>query len=223
MKVIQTKGKLNEVQLDEVMKTLQNGGLIIYPTDTAYGLGVLAGSKRGVNKLMEYKGARAGKAVSIAVSTRKIAGEYVVLNDVARKLYEKYLPGAVTVISRQWTVDSEKEKGKLKKEKGRRKSIDYRLVSENGTLGIRIPDSEIVRQITSGVGEGITSTSANVSGAKTPYSIDALLDSLPEEKKAMIDLVIDIGELPMRPTSTIVDTTTEPPVVLRGDPETVDI
>ncbi|MBD3280445.1 threonylcarbamoyl-AMP synthase [Candidatus Dojkabacteria bacterium] len=207
MKTISTKNELGQDYLQKVVEVLYDGGLVIYPTDTAYGLGVLASSKQGVDKLLEYKGAREGKAVSVAVSGRKMAKKYVDLNEQAEKLYGDYLPGAVTVISKMKgeAIGNGKEQ------------IDERLISENQTLGIRIPDSEIVKQITEALGEGITATSANVSGGETPYSVESLLKSLPEEKKAMIDLVIDFDELPKVETSTIVDTTVEPMAVIRGN------
>ncbi|MBN1331804.1 threonylcarbamoyl-AMP synthase [Candidatus Dojkabacteria bacterium] len=207
MEIIDTKDNLIGLDLKKVVEILRSGGLVIYPTDTAYGLGVLVSSKKGVDKLFEYKGARRGKAVSVAVAARKMAENYVEMNTAAEKLYEDYLPGAVTVVSKV-------REGKIGNDSGQ---VDKRLASENQTLGIRIPDSEIVKQITEALGEGVTSTSANVSGGKTPYSVEMLLDSLPVEKRALIDLAIDAGELPKVDTSTIVDTTTVPMAILRGE------
>ena len=201
MRTIATKGELNIDELREVANVLKKGGLVIYPTETVYGIGAMCTSRGGVEKLMLYKGARGGKAISVAVGTRKMAMEYVVLNETAEDLYERVLPGPVTVIS--------------KIRKGSELVDD--LLAPKGTLGIRIPAHILPHQIIEEVGEGITATSANASGHRTPYSVEDILDGISPEQRELIDLVVDHGELPQRETSTVVDTTVDPAKVLRGD------
>ena len=107
--------------VDAAVKVLDEGGLIIYPTETLYGIGADATNPEAIKKLTEYKDSPFGKPYSVAVTDQKMAEEYVELNNTAKNLYKEFLPGPLTVIS----------KGKHKVAKG--------VESEEGTLGIRIP------------------------------------------------------------------------------------
>jgi len=198
MEIIKAKDKLTDLDLEKVVNVLRDGGIVVYPTETCYGIGSLASHKKGVSKLIRYNRRPEGKAISVALRDRKMAEKYVLLNETAENIYKNFLPGPYTVISKS------------------KENTDRRLESETGTLGIRIPDHIIPIQIVSKLDEGITATSANLSGGSTPYSIDSLLESLPEGKKELIDLIIDYGRLPRRPSSTVIDTTTSVPSVLRG-------
>jgi len=174
----------------ETIKILSKGGLVIFPTETSYGMAADASNKEAVSKLLKYKQRPIGKAISIAVNTKEMASKYIELNPTAEKIIKNFLPGPVTVVS--------KSLGK----------VDSRLEAENGTLGIRIPNYKFVLDLIEDYGKPITSTSANVGGGKTPYSINDVLDDLSETKSELIDLVIDAGVLPKNPPSTVIDTTT---------------
>jgi len=183
--------KPDEIEnLDEIISVLKAGGLVIYPTETCYGVGVDATNPQAVSNLLKYKQRPEGKAISIAVNSKKMAKKYVQVNSQAESLYETFLPGPVTIIS--------KSVGK----------VDNRLESEKGTLGVRIPNHKFLLQIISEFGKPITSTSANLSGKKTPYSVQDILDNLSAKQKDLIDLIIDAGDLPRNPPSTVIDTTT---------------
>ncbi|MCA9375118.1 threonylcarbamoyl-AMP synthase, partial [Candidatus Dojkabacteria bacterium] len=183
------KGKSYKRIIQEAINTLEVSGMIVYPTETCYGIGVDATNQVAVDKLMKYKSRREGKPLSVAVSDREMASKYAEINDLADNLYKNYLPGPVTVIS----------KGLGKLAKG--------VESEFGTLGIRIPDYPLILDIVSKLGRPVTSTSANISYKNRPYSIEALLKDTPEKQLDLIDLIIDAGELPHNEPSTVVDTT----------------
>ena len=168
------------------------------PTETVYGAMVDATNPSAVKKLVAYKARPFGKPFSIAVADIKMAQEYVVLNETARKLYKRFLPGPVTIISR-----------------GRGKVVPG-VESEAGTLGIRIPDYKLVLDVVKKLGKPITATSANASYQKRPYKIEDVLQNLSKKQKGLIDLMIDAGELPRNEPSTVIDTTIEDePTVLR--------
>lgn len=183
--------------VEKAVAIFQKGGIIVYPTETCYGIGVDATNQIAVDKLLEYKTRPEGKPISIAVSDAEMARKYVDVNEIAENIYQNYLPGPITVVS-----------------KGRHQ-VAAGIESEYGTLGIRIPDYPLVLEIIKRLGRPITSTSANVSYEKRPYSIDGLVDSTPEKKLELIDLAIDAGELPKRKTSTVLDTTLNTMNVLR--------
>ena len=189
--------KVSENVVEKAVEVLGRGGIVIYPTETLYGVGVDATNPKAVKKLSEYKNRPLGKPYSIAVSDIKMAEEYVDLNETARNLYRGFLPGPLTIIS----------KGKHKVSPG--------IESEHGTLGIRIPDYKLVTDIVKKLSKPITSTSANASYKKRPYKISDILKNLSQKQKDLIDLIIDAGTLPKNDPSTVVDTTLDDPVTLR--------
>ena len=113
--------KNKEEAILKAIETLKNGGLIIYPTETCYGLGGDATNPKALAKLLAYKKYRGSKPISIAVSDKQMANEYVELNEMANNLYDNYLPGPLTVISMS--------KGALQSP----------VVSSHGAVGVRIP------------------------------------------------------------------------------------
>ncbi|MCA9376910.1 threonylcarbamoyl-AMP synthase [Candidatus Nomurabacteria bacterium] len=189
MNILKFSEKDRNTIIAEAVKTLNSGGIVVYPTETCYGIGVDATDQKAVDRLMEYKSRREGKPLSVAVCDANMASEYVEINDIAQNLYENYLPGPITVVS----------KGKGKVANG--------VESEYGTLGIRIPDHELILDIVRKLGRPVTSTSANMSYKPRPYSVSALLNDLPEKYKGHLDLIIDAGVLPKNDPSTVVDTT----------------
>lgn len=184
--------------IEKTISVLSKNGIIIYPTETCYGVGVDATSTPAVTKLLKYKKRPSGKAISIAVSDFEMAKKYVILNNSATKIYRNFLPGPVTVISKSNNL------------------TDPRLSSEKNTLGVRIPNYQILREIISKFNKPITSTSANSSGKKTPYSIKDILKNLSQNQKKLIDLILDAGELPVNPPSTVIDTTEEELTIYRS-------
>jgi len=176
---------------------LARGGLIVYPTETCYGLGADATNKKAIDLVYAYKGNRQGKPISIAVADQHMAQKYVSINQTALNIYKHFLPGPVTVISRSLS------------------QVDPRLESLNHTLGIRIPGYPFILQLLKSFNCPVTATSANTSGQKNPYSLADFKKYTSLTKIKFIDLFIDAGVLPERLTSTVVDTTLNEPSVLR--------
>lgn len=192
---------LSNTPVSEIIATtcnvLQKGGLVIFPTETTYGAGVDATNPAAVEKLLAYKSRREGKPLSIAVTNKTMASEYVFLNQQADALIDQFLPGPVTIVC--------KDKG----------VVSPGVASEFGTLGLRIPDYQLILDILETYQKPITATSANGSGQRRPYSVKDLLDNLSGVQKEKIDLILDAGELPHNQPSTIIDTTLETPITLR--------
>ncbi|MBT4192302.1 MAG: threonylcarbamoyl-AMP synthase [Candidatus Diapherotrites archaeon] len=199
MQILKLKGNKAKV-ISVAIKTLNAGGIIIYPTETCYGLGVDATNQDAVNKLISYKTFRDDKPISVAVTDRKMAEKYVKLNATAKNLYKEYLPGPFTIVS----------KGKGKVANG--------VESNTKTLGVRIPKYDFMLELTKVFGKPITATSANVSYKKTPYCVKDILTHTSEKQQALIDLIIDAGKLPKNDPSTVIDTTLDDVNILRqGD------
>lgn len=181
------------------LSALSAGQLVIYPTETCYGLAADAKNPQAVTKLLAYKGDR-HRQVAVAVADRPMAEHYVLINPIADHLYQEFLPGPITVISQS------------------RHQLDERLESGSGTLGVRLPNYPFTQLLIKAFGRPITTTSANTSGKKEPYSLSDWQKYTAPVKQKMVSIFLDAGRLADRPTSTVVDTTLNDPTILRqGD------
>ena len=186
--------------IKEAAKVILAGGLVVFPSDTVYILAVDPTNKEGVKKLLEFKNRWTGKAISVAVLNKKMALEYVKLSKNGENIYSSLLPGPFTIVS-----------------EGRHKVVEG-IEAENGTLGIRIPNNKYIHDLVKLVKKPVTATSANLSGRTPNYSIVGFLRTLPNKKRKMIDLIVDIGKLPRNKPSTVIDATeSEIKILRRGD------
>lgn len=183
----------------EAVTILKQGGLVVYPTDTLYGIAADPTNQKAVDALLRYKAKRAGKPLSIAVINQQMASQYVELNDQAKTLYKRYLPGPYTIISRY------------------KEGLARGVVSEFNTVGIRIIASQLVTDLIKMLGSPISATSANASGKKQPHSLEDILSELTSHQKEMIGLIIDAGPLPKKEASIVIDTSISTPIVLRNN------
>lgn len=205
MEILKANNNTEEIVIRAVA-ALRSGGLVVFPTETVYGIGACATDQGAIDKLLAYKTRREGKPLSIAVDSVDMARKYVEVNKTAENLYTNFLPGPITVVSRGLHT------------------VADGIESEHGTLGVRIPDYPLVVSIVKSLGLPITATSANASYKKKPYTVDDILDNLTDKQKNLISLIIDAGELPKREPSTVVDTTLDEEVVLRqGDIKLTEI
>ncbi len=189
--------KQKKLAIKKAVEILKNGGLIVFPTETCYGLGGDATNPEALKKIMQYKKLRGSKPISVAVANREMAKEYVKINEMAENIYKNYLPGPITVISMS--------KGKLVPP----------VVSIQGAVGVRYPDYGFTLELIKEFGKPITATSANVSYRSAPYDIEKLIDNLPKKSLKLIDLFLDAGTLPKNDPSTVLDTTKNQLSVLR--------
>lgn len=167
---------------------LRAGGVILYPTDTLYGLGADALSNEAVAKIYAIKGRDESKPIHTIVSDVEMAAQYGEVNEIAFALACAYLPGPLSLI--------------LKK----RVAITTGIARGIDTFGIRIPDNRFCIELARQLGKPYTTTSANESGKEPTRTADGILAQL-GERASMIDLAVDAGELPERLPSTIVDVT----------------
>ena len=194
MKII----KENNEAIGVATNYLSQGKLVFMATETVYIAAVDATNSEAVLKLITFKNRPFGKPFSVGVTDNKMAEKYVTLNETAKKLYQRFLPGPVTVVS----------KGKH--------TVSAGVEAENRTLGIRIPNYSFFLKVVRKFKKPITTTSANASYKRRPYKISDILDNISEKQKNLIDLIIDAGELPRNEPSTVIDTTLDDePIILR--------
>jgi len=185
--------------IEEIVLILRRGGVVVFPTDTAYGLGVDATNPQAIEKVYDIKGRPQDMPLSIAVATLEDIDRYAVLDDTGRRIARAFLPGPLTlVLSSRRVLSANHAKGK-------------------DTIGVRIPDHRWLSSLLHSFGHPLTATSANKSGSGACYSIAAIRESL-GEAWSKIDAFIDAGELPSHSVSTVLDCTQEPPKILREGP-----
>ncbi len=153
-------------------KVVRGGGLVIFPTDTVYGLGCDPFDAGAVDRLFDAKG-RSSKPVSVLCSSKEKAGELVVLGRKATILAQAHWPGALTIVARL------------------RKPVPPRLTQGSPFLGVRVPAHEGCLRLISLCGGWLTGTSANISGKPSARTAQAAARML----RGRVDLVLDGGRL----------------------------
>ena len=192
----------NEAAIKKVVDVLKSGGLVIYPTDTVYGLGCDITNTKALERIAKIKGIKLEKAnFSFVCSDLSNLSDYVRQIDTSTfKILKRTLPGPYTFIL-PGNNDLPKEFRKKK------------------TVGIRVPDNEIALDIVRMLGNPIVSTSIHDDDEVLEYSTDPEL--IFEKWQHLVDLVID-GGYGDNVGSTIIDLSGYEPVVLRegkGDPD----
>ncbi len=195
--------KPNEAAIKKVVEVLRNGGLVIYPTDTVYGLGCDITNSRALERLAKLKGIKLEKAnFSFVCSGLSNISDYVKQIDTATfKILKRALPGPYTFIL-PGNNDLPKDFRKKK------------------TVGIRVPDNNIAIQIVEMLGNPIVSTSIHDEDEVIEYSTDPEL--IFEKWQNQVDLVID-GGYGENVASTIIDLTGHEPIVVREGKGDVNI
>jgi L-threonylcarbamoyladenylate synthase len=184
-------------KIEKAIEILNQGGLVIFPSDSVYGALVDAANEEAVKKLIAFKARPYGKAISVFVSDFSMIKSLVEVNDEQDKILKEILPGPFTVVLKS------------------KHKVSRLLESEKGTLGVRLPINRYLEKLMKKYGKPVTATSANLAGYPPHYSISSLLKRLPKEKQKLIDYIVDVGKLPRNKPSTVIDLTTPEIKVLR--------
>jgi L-threonylcarbamoyladenylate synthase len=169
-------------ELESAATAIREGELVVYPTETVYGLGANAVDPDAVERVFKAKGRDRSKPVSMALPSVPSALEYVRATDREREFMARFLPGPVTVLCR------------------RREIVPDELTAGEDRVGVRVPDHDLALRLCERAGTPITSTSANVSGRGSVRRIDDLEPAIREA----VAVTIDGGET-AGTESTVVD------------------
>lgn len=193
----------SEKEIARVVKILKEGGLIIYPTDTVYGLGCDITNTKALERIAKIKGIKLEKAnFSFVCSDLSNISDYVKQIDTATfKILKRALPGPYTFIL--------PGNNNLPKE-----------FKKKTTVGIRVPDNEIALEIVRQLGNPIVSTSIHDEDEVLEYTTDPEL--IFEKWQNLVDLVID-GGYGDNYASTIIDLSDGEPVVIREGKGSLDV
>jgi len=165
-------------QVEQAAHILKRDGLVVYPTDTIYGLGADAFSDEAILKVYKAKRRPISEPISVAVCDMEMAYGIARIDERASSFIEAFFPGPVTIVVRA------------------KNCLPDILTGGTGMVGIRIPAHPVALRLIQLFDSPITATSANIHGAKDPAS--------PDECHVMHDLLIDAGRLPGT-ASTVVD------------------
>jgi L-threonylcarbamoyladenylate synthase len=187
-----TKFLLDARALDQVRSVVQAGGLIVYPTDTVYGLGADPFQEKAVDRLLAAKGRPRDLGLSIAVADLPDVFRFGERTVIGEAFCTKNLPGPYTVVLRA-TPQAPRP-----------------ILSGDGRIALRIPDHPIPRLLAKAIGP-ITATSANRHGRPAPATCEDAQGELGD----LVDLYIDGGPAPLGGESTVVDLSGVRPRILR--------
>ncbi len=179
----------------QAVAVLKSGGVIAYPTETFYGLGVDATNVKAVERLFAVKGRDFNNPIPVVI--RDVAQLNQVVTDVpplAQELIDRHWPGPLTLVF------------------GVAPSLSARLTAGTGKIGVRISSHPIARLLAGQLGGPLTSTSANRSGQKECVTAQKVMEKIGDD----LDLILDGGATPGGKGSTILDITRTPPVVFRA-------
>lgn len=183
-KIYDWKNIIKSNELDEVTDIIKQDGIIVFPTETVYGIGGNALSLDVIKRIYNIKQRPQEKALSILVKSKKEINKYAYISDILEeKIIDNFMPGPITII--------------LKK---RKSQIPDLLTGNNDTIGIRIPDNYIVKKILEACNLPIAAPSANISGR--PSSIK--LEDIKPDFDGKVEAFIDGGKCTQNVSSTIV-------------------
>lgn len=180
--------------LNRAIEIVKNGGIIIFPTDTAFGIGCRIDREDSINRLFEIRKRPKEKAVPVLASSIRMVEEYVEsIDSGVRKLMRKYWPGGLTLV-----LHSNEEK------------VPSLVRGGGDTIGVRIPAHQSVLRVVRAVGVPILAPSANLAGGKTPFRLSEIDRSL----IGLVDYVVP-GRCKIKEVSTIIDCTSRPWRIVR--------
>jgi L-threonylcarbamoyladenylate synthase len=175
-------------------KVILEGGVIAFRTDTFYGLGADPFNARAVAKIRELKGREEHKPILLLLAGASVVDRFIEDRSKAfDELAEKFWPGPLTIVGRAVA------------------GLPAEITAGTGTVGVRVPADNSVRELVRQCGGALTATSANPAGSEPARSAKEVFDYFGER----VDLVIDGGEVIATEPSTVVDVTTSPPRVIR--------
>ena len=181
-----------ENQMNEICDVIQKGGIVAFPTETVYGVGIHFDDEEALERLMEAKNRDYSKAITLMVADKKDISQYAYISPQAQKMIDQFMPGMITLIFKK------------------KESVRDSMTNGKSTIGIRIPDSEFVLSLLKKVGPMLV-TSANLSQHSNTTSTQEVLNQL----DGRIDLVVD-GKTSDNIASTVVDVSQDEIKILRN-------
>ena len=183
--------KIQNLDYEKIGAELKEGKIIIYPTDTVYGVGGIITNEETIKNIYKAKDRSFSSPLIALISSADKIEEIAVINEKNRekinKLIQVFWPGGLTII-----LES-------------KKIVPPIMISNGKTVGVRMPDHETALKIIESAGGILPTTSANISGEAAPRSYE----ELDEKFKCRVDITVDGGKCPIGTASTIIDMSSE--------------
>ena len=180
--------------IQEAAQVIHEGGVVAVPTESFYGLAVHALDEKAIGRLFAVKRRREDNPVLILIPSKEGLSSYVTeVHEKGRKLMERFWPGGLTMVFFAGPI------------------LPRSLTAGTGKIGVRLSSHPVPTELARAVGAPITGTSANRSGRPSCSTAEEVMEALGED----IDLILDGGKTAGGKGSTVLDVTTDPPVVLR--------
>jgi L-threonylcarbamoyladenylate synthase len=193
--ILKTDAEFSEEDIIiRAVKILTDGGVIAYPTETFYGLGVDAASEQAIQKIFSVKGRDFRNPISLIIG--RSDDVYPLVRDVpesAKKLMASFWPGALTIV---FSASD---------------NVSGLLTAGSGKIGLRVSSHPIAHKIVQKIKRPLTATSANLSGEPECSLASEVIGQIGDK----IDAVLDGGKTEGGKASTLIDVTANPPVILR--------
>jgi len=196
MEVLQLANETIGECVTRAAEVLRAGGVILYPTDTLYGLGADAFSNAAFQKVCEIKDRDERRPIHAVFENLATVEMYAEVSPLGRRLAQAFLPGPLTLVFKK------------------KPSVTTGIGRNLSTIGVRIPRNKFCIALAHEFGKPYTTTSANMSGAEPPATFEGIVRQLGGNTQ-LIDLAIEGSALPSYLRSTVVDVRDEQPFVLR--------
>jgi L-threonylcarbamoyladenylate synthase len=187
---------LHDLDYDEIVALLRGGGIIAFPTDTAYGLGADPFNGAAVDRLFQLKGRPETKPILLVIDSIAMAESISRPPEMFYAVAKTFWPGPLTMV-----VEAKPH-------------VPVNLTAGTGTIGVRWPVAPAAIGLVSRLERPITATSANRTGRPSAVTADEIRLQFADG----LDALVDGGVLPVRSGSTLLDMTTDPPILLREGP-----
>lgn len=175
-------------------EVISSGGVIVYPTDTFYGLGADPKNPAAVRKLFSIKGRQADQPILLLIKDSNDVRDWAEeVTRQAEELMKKFWPGPLTLVFKA------------------KSNVITELTAGTGTIGLRVPGSALTLHLLASLGTALTGTSANISGGPNPRTAEEAATSFGDR----VDLVLDGGRTAGGKPSTVVDVSAEEKKVIR--------
>ncbi len=178
-----------------VAQVVGRGGLVVFPTDTVYGLGCDPFNVAAVERLIRVKGGRKGKPLPVLASGVGDVERIAVVDERTKKVANRFWPGALTLILPKRSI-----------------VLPDIVTFGSGSVGARVPNHEVALELVKLCGGVLVGTSANTTGKKPAISVEEAVGQLGDN----VDMILDGGETKGRVSSTVVDLTSDEPKILRS-------
>lgn len=200
-KIFDFKNEIKDDEIKQAAASIKNGNLVVFPTETVYGIGANGLNENAVNKIFEAKGRASDNPLILHISDKKMLDNLVKnIGEIEYRLIDKFWPGPLTIIMEKKDI------------------VPYNVTAGLDTVAIRMPENKIALKLIEESKLPIAAPSANISGKPSGTNITDII----EELKEKVDIIIDGGNAKIGLESTVIRVVDNIPVILRPGKITPD-